>query len=180
MAIDGPANICLVGLMGSGKSTVAPLLAGRLGLGHIDLDKEIALRLGRTIMMVFDDQGEETFRREEQVVLQYYCGRKGRVIDCGGGIVLAAENRPCLKGNFTVYLRTTPETLAARVGSVAGRPLLQGDQPIRDRLSALLAEREPFYRECAALTVSTEGRTPEEIATKIVTQLPEGLKPATP
>ncbi len=178
MSTDGPANICLVGLMGSGKSTLAPLLADRLDLEHIDLDKEIALRLGRTIMMVFADPGEESFRREEQVVLQYYCGRKGLVIDCGGGIVLATENRPCLKGNFTVYLQTTPETLALRVGSAAGRPLLQGAASILDRLAALLSQREPFYRECAALTVTTDDRTPIEIADQIIAHLPASLKPA--
>ena len=104
MSTDGPANICLVGLMGSGKSTVAPLLAHRLGREHIDLDKEIALRLGRTIMMIFADQGEESFRREEQVVLQYFCNRDGLVIDCGGGVVLVAGNRSRLKDHFTVYL----------------------------------------------------------------------------
>ncbi len=175
---DGPANICLVGLMGSGKSTVAPLLAGRLGREHIDLDKEIALRLGRTIMMIFADPGEESFRREEQVVLQHYCSRDGLVIDCGGGIVLAADNRPCLRDNFTVYLQTTPETLALRVGSATGRPLLQGAEPIQDRLAALLSEREPFYRECAALTVTTDDRTPIEIAGEIIAHLPASLKPA--
>ncbi len=178
MSTDGPANICLVGLMGSGKSTVAPLLSGRLGLEHIDLDKEISLRLGRTIMMVFADPGEESFRQEEQVVLQHYCSRDGLVIDCGGGIVLAADNRPCLKSNFTVYLKTTPETLALRVGSAAGRPLLQGAEPIRDRLAALLSQREPLYRECAALTVTTDGHTPVEIADQIIAHLPTSLKPA--
>ncbi len=180
MSTDGPANICLVGLMGSGKSTVAPLLAHRLGREHIDLDKEIALRLGRTIMMIFADQGEESFRREEQVVLQYFCNRDGLVIDCGGGVVLAAGNRSRLKDNFTVYLQTTPQTLALRVGSAAGRPLLQGAGPIEDQLAALLSEREPLYRECAAATITTDDRTPAVIADEIIALLPVSLKPVVP
>lgn len=178
MSTDGPANICLVGLMGSGKSTVAPLLAGRLGREHIDLDKEIALRLGRTIMMIFADPGEESFRREEQVVLQHYCSRDGLVIDCGGGIILAAGNRPCLKDNFTVYLETSPETLALRVGSASGRPLLQGAEPLGEQLAALLEEREPLYRECAAEIITTDSRSPTEIADQIIAHLPANLKPA--
>ncbi len=178
MTANQPVNICLIGLMGSGKSTVAPLLAARLGMEHIDLDKEIALRLGRTIMMVFADQGEETFRQEEQVVLQHHCNREGVIIDCGGGVVLAAGNRPCLQRNFTIYLKAGLETLAERVGTGAGRPLLQGDEPVKERLAALLAEREPLYLECAAITVTTDDRTPDEIAAEIVSRLPTSLKPA--
>jgi len=178
MTANQPVNICLIGLMGSGKSTVAPLLADILDMEHIDLDKEIALRQGRTIMMVFADQGEETFRQEEQVVLQHHCSRTGVIIDCGGGVVLAADNRPCLQRNFTVFLKAGPETLADRVGTGAQRPLLLGDEPIKDRLAALLAEREPLYRDCSALTVTTDNRTPAEIAAEIVSHLPASLKPA--
>ncbi len=178
MTANQPENICLIGLMGSGKSSVAPLLAELLDMEHVDLDKEIALRQGRTIMMVFADQGEETFRQEEQVLLQHHCGRDGMIIDCGGGVVLAAGNRHCLQRNFTVYLKAGLETLADRVGTGAGRPLLQGDGPVKDRLAALLAEREPLYRECSAIAVPTDDRTPAEIAAEIVSHLPASLKPA--
>ncbi len=64
------------------------------------------------------------------------------------------------------------------MGSAAGRPLLQGAEPVGDRLATLLSEREPYYRECATLTITTDGRTPVEIADEIIAYLPDSLKPA--
>ena len=93
---------------------------------------------------------------------------------------MAAGNRSRLKDNFTVYLQTTPQTLALRVGSAAGRPLLQGAEPIEDQLAALLSDRESLYRECAAETITTDDRTPAVIADEIIAHLPASLKPAIP
>ena len=136
--------------------------------------------MGRTIMMIFADQGEETFRREEEVVLQHACSKPGQVIDCGGGIVVSERNRALLSVQFTIFLSASPETLAARIGPPAGRPLLAGAESVPARLGDILAEREPLYRQCASLVISTEKGEPAAIAAEILAQLPEELQPVQP
>ncbi len=154
-----PDNIILVGLMGSGKSTVGRLLSRQLHLPFHDTDQEIVRRTGVSIPMIFEVEGESGFRRREEQVLLDMVHRDGVVLATGGGIVMSNVNRALIRDHGTViYLRATVDELWARTRHDRNRPLLQVDDP-RKKLSDLLALRDPLYREVADMVVDT-GRQP--------------------
>ena len=163
-------RIALIGLPGSGKSTVAPLLAAGLGLESVDLDQEIERQAGRPIPAILEEQGEERFRDLESRVLdQVLNAREGLVLACGGGVLGRAPNREALKARArVVWLAVDPPTAAARLGPEAagGRPLLRGDS-LEERLLALLRSRGGEYAAAADLVVETAGLLPAEIAGRI-------------
>lgn len=161
----GPANVVLVGLSGSGKTTVGRLLARRLGWRFVDTDQQIQQRTGQTVQEIFRVQGEPAFRAIESAVVAEVCQGARQVIATGGGAVVAEANRQqLLDGNLVVYLASAPDVLAARLSrslSREPRPLLQ-DRDLVERLAELAAQREPHYR-CAHHVVSTDQRTPREV-----------------
>jgi len=162
-------NLILVGLMGCGKTTVGRLVADRLGWEFIDTDRLIMAKTGTSIPALFAEKGEPFFRRLEKEVLLAIKDRERTVVATGGGIVLAAENRHLLQEmGLVIYLQTAPAVLATRVGRGEDRPLLAGGAPV-EVLTALLKEREAFYRE-ANLVVVTDGRTPSQVAEEIIRQ----------
>ncbi len=173
-------NICLVGLMGSGKSTVGPLLAKELGFTSVDLDDNISSSLKRSIREIFEEQGEERFRAEESRQLRLACAKGRQVIACGGGVVLSPENRGFLRRRTTVYLKVSPKILAQRVGAAKDRPLLQGAASPVQRLATLLIEREPLYQDCARITILAEGKDPGAIVDELLTRLRAEQRPMTP
>ena len=159
--------VYLVGMPGSGKSTVGAELAGRLGVPCVDLDVEIARRDGRSITEVFETDGEAGFRALEAKELLEVSTHDPAVIACGGGVVLEPANRITLRNTGTcVFLDVPLDVLAARVQPDADRPLIRaaGD------LERILAEREPLYREFAANVVDGSG-DPGEVADAIVEEL---------
>jgi len=159
--------VYLVGMPGSGKSTVGAELAGRLGVPFIDLDVEIERRAGRSITEIFEVQGEATFRALEAKELLDASTHDPAVIACGGGVVLEPANRITLRNTGTcVFLDVPLDVLATRVRPDADRPLIRaaGD------LERILADREPMYREFAAHVVDGAG-DPGEVADAIVEEL---------
>jgi shikimate kinase len=159
--------VYLVGMPGSGKSTVGAELAGRLGVPFVDLDVEIARRDGRSITEIFEGDGEAGFRALEAKELLEASTHDPAVIACGGGVVLEPANRITLRNTGTcVFLDVPLDVLAARVPPDADRPLIRaaGD------LERILAEREPLYREFAANVVDGSG-DPGEVADAIVEEL---------
>ena len=159
--------VYLVGMPGSGKSTVGEELAGRLGVPFVDLDVEIARREGRSITEIFEVDGEAGFRALEAKELLDASTHDPAVIACGGGVVLEPANRITLRNTGTcVFLDVPLDVLAARVQPDADRPLIRaaGD------LERILAEREPLYREFAAHVVDGAG-DPGEVADAIVEEL---------
>jgi shikimate kinase len=159
--------VYLVGMPGSGKSTVGAELAGRLGVPFIDLDLEIEHEQGRSVTEIFDAEGEAGFRALEARALVAASTHDPAVIACGGGVVLEPANRVTLRNTGTcVYLDVSLDVLEARVEPDADRPLIrsQGD------LSRLLEIREPLYREFAAHVVDGSGN-PGEVADAIVEEL---------
>lgn len=166
-----PRRIVLIGLSGTGKSTVGRLVARRLGWMSGDTDDQIVSLDGRDIPLIFRDEGEEFFRKiERQAVLQLSKGDNW-VIATGGGAVLDPVNRERLwRNSFVVYLQTGVETLHDRIvhGNPhrAARPLLAGDDPAA-RLAELLAQRAPIYA-LADWTVCTDPLTKYQVADTIV------------
>ncbi|MDR0234263.1 MAG: shikimate kinase [Zoogloeaceae bacterium] len=142
-------NLYLVGLMGSGKTTVGRQLAKRLGRAFLDSDHEIEARTGVRIPTIFEIEGEAGFRRREAQVIEALTQQQGIVLATGGGAVLDAQNRQLLRQRgWTVYLDAQPALLWERTRYDRNRPLLQTENP-RERLERLYAERDPLYRETA-------------------------------
>ena len=163
-----PRPLALVGLMGAGKTAVARVLGERLGTAVADLDAFLEAEEGRSIGELFAREGEAWFRRREGDVLRQALAAGACVVACGGGVVLDPAHRALLHDRCDViWLQVSPAEAARRVGAGAGRPLLAGAPP-RERLEALLAEREPLYGEVAHRRIDTESRTPEEVADLIL------------
>jgi shikimate kinase len=168
-------SIALIGYRGSGKTAVAQALATRLGWDWVDADVEVELRAGKSISAIFADDGETHFRDLEAIVVDLLCLRKETVIALGGGAILREINRKAIRGcGAVVWLQASVETLERRIaadpGTAARRPNLTASGG-QGEIARLLAERTPFYRECATLEVDTEGKTPADLADEIVAAL---------
>ena len=153
--------ICLVGMMGAGKTTVGKRLARRLGWAFVDADRELESRLGVSIPTIFDLEGEAGFRRREAEVIADLTARTETVVATGGGAVILPDNRRLLhERGHVIYLRASVADLWHRLRRDTSRPLLRTPNP-RARLEALVREREPMYQEVAHQVVET-GRQPVE------------------
>ena len=175
---SAPARIALVGYRGSGKSTVAGLLAQRLGWQAVDADDEVERTTGQTIAQIFGEVGEAGFRDREAEVLARLLSLSCHVSATGGGAVLRPENRARLKDAWVVWLMASPEALHARLSedphSPTRRPRLATGTPLEE-VRSVMAAREPLYREVANLRVLTEHRTPAAIVEEILAQWPPAV-----
>ena len=165
------SSLVLVGLPGSGKSTVGRQLARRLGLPFSDSDHVIEQRIGGSIRSYFEREGEASFRDLEQQVLQDLAAGPACVLATGGGSVLREANRAVLKSaGAVVYLRSTPEELWRRLRHDTQRPLLQVADP-QARLRQLFADRDPLYRETADFIIETGRPSVPTLVNMVVMQL---------
>jgi len=137
-------SVVLIGLMGAGKSTVGRLLAERLGVEFIDLDREIEQAEGRPIAAIFDAVGEAGFREIETIALRQLAGRSAAVVATGGGTPVDNDNRQRLAALGRVVWLDVSTAVAVRRTAGSVRPLLSGDSPA-ERLEALRSERLPAY-----------------------------------
>ncbi len=170
-ATMGDENIFLVGMMGAGKSTIGRALAERLGRVFIDCDRVMVERTGVPIATIFEFEGEAGFRKREAAVLAELARGRGAVVATGGGAVLLEENRRLLRGHGTViYLRAKLEHLWERTRRDSSRPLLSTPDP-KATLAALLAERDPLYREVAHLTIETGPQSASSLVARVVAAL---------
>jgi shikimate kinase len=163
--VTGPVVI-LVGPMGVGKTTVGELLARRLGTVCRDTDQDIVVSAGRPISEIFLDEGEPHFRALERDAVRTALAEHTGVLALGGGAVLAAETRALLAGAPVVFLDMDVAEAVKRVGLDAPRPLLMLNP--RKQWRELMDERRPLYTEVARAVVSTENRTPDEVADEIL------------
>jgi len=172
--------IALIGLPGAGKSTVAPLLAERLGCAWSDLDAEIGRAEGRPVPELLRGLGEPAFRAIEaralgaalEVAERAAAGPTGArgVVACGGGVLALPESRARLRRHaFVVWLEASPAAAADRLGAggAGDRPLLAGEAGLAARIAALDAERRALYGAAADAVVPTDGRAPLEVAEEI-------------
>ena len=166
-----PQNLFLVGPMGAGKSAVGRQLARLLHLDFVDSDEEIESRTGVDIPFIFEKEGEAGFRKREAKVIEDLSQRDGIVLATGGGAVIDPRNRNHLGARgYVIYFQTSVEPQLARTRKGRERPLLANSDP-RAVLEALMATREPLYREVADLTVETDGRKVRAVANEILDRL---------
>ena len=166
-------NLILIGPMGSGKSAVGRALARELHRDFFDSDDVIEERTGVDIPYIFEKEGEDGFRLRETRILEELTGKTGIVLATGGGAIVRAENRRCLGARgFVIYLQTSVDQQLKRTNRGRERPLLSQADDRRERLSALLEEREPKYLEIADLVVATDGRKVQAVARDILGRLP--------
>ena len=161
---ERPSRVVLVGFMGSGKSAVGRIVARRLGYRFEDMDLRIERRAGRTIAVIFEEEGEEAFRRLERDEALALSRLAERVVASGGGAFAQPETRKILqRGAVTVWLRCGIDQVFDRIPADGSRPLAGN----RDIMRALLAQREPSYR-MADVAVDASAGSPREVAERIV------------
>jgi shikimate kinase len=160
--------VVLVGPPGSGKSTIAGLLAERLGVKHRDTDADIEAGAGTPISDIFVDHGEPHFRALERAAIVAAL-KDDVVVSLGGGAILDPDTRADLAGHNVVFLDVSLGEAAKRVGLGVARPLLLGN--VRTQLRNLMEARRPLYVEVAKLVVQTDNRTPDDIADEILEHL---------
>ena len=177
MSTPTPATpITLVGMMGSGKSTVGRRLAAALKRPFIDADKELEARCGVTIATIFELEGEQGFRDRETLLIGELSRRDGIVLATGGGAVLRPANREALRANsFVIYLQAALPELWHRLRHDKVRPLLRAPNP-RQRIAELLALRDPLYEESAHLVVLTGRQPVERLVADIIDRLPAVMR----
>ncbi len=169
--VPEPARIALVGLPGSGKTTIGRQLARRLELEYFDSDHVIEQRIGCSIRTYFEHEGEDRFREVESAVLDELTQKSGAVISTGGGSVLREVNRQRLhERSQVVYLNSHPDDLFRRLRHDVNRPLLQVADPLT-RLRDLHALRDPLYRATAHFIIETGRPSVATLVNMIVMQL---------
>jgi shikimate kinase len=162
-------NIALIGMMGSGKSTIGKLLADKLNLNFIDTDEEIIKLSNCSINKIFETQGEEAFRAIETIVLSKALKLDNQIIATGGGIIKKDQNRELLKAVTTIYLTADKATIFERVKNDTSRPLLNTENLV-DTIEKILSEREHLYEQ-SKITVDTTNKTPKEVVNEIIEKI---------
>ncbi|ACQ80275.1 Shikimate kinase [Beutenbergia cavernae DSM 12333] len=162
-------RVVLVGPPGSGKTTVSALLAAALGVDVRDTDADVEATAGRPITEIFVDDGEDAFRDLERAAVAAALAEHDGVLALGGGAVLDAGTRAKLAEHTVVYLEVSLTSAAPRVGLDRSRPLLLGNP--RAQWKKLMDARRPLYEEVAAISVSTDSKSPDDVAAEILAAL---------
>ena len=171
-----PKHIVLVGLMGSGKSSVGRHLAAQLDREFVDTDKKVEALAGKSVRDIFLEDGEDNFRLlETKVVQQVLKNEKTSVIAAAGGVVTRSDNRDALLRSrnagqcVVVWLRANTDELLQRVQKGVHRPLLDNDP--RGTLASMEETRTPMYEEVASVIVDTDGLNIEQVTQLVLTML---------
>ena len=160
----------LIGLPGSGKSTIGRRLAKALDVALLDTDVAIEQKTGRTIADIFSVDGEKEFRRIEEEVIREALRSHDGVVSLGGGAITSLGVREALSGHTVVYLEISASEGVRRTGGTTVRPLLAGGDRA-EKFRALMSERVPLYRRAATLRVNTNRRNPGAVVRYIVSRL---------
>jgi shikimate kinase len=165
------SSVFLIGLMGSGKTTIGQLLAKRLQLPFVDSDHELELRTGVSVATIFEIEGETAFRQREALIIDELSRREAIVLGTGGGAILNAQTCALLRERGTViYLHSTAETSYERVRRNRDRPLLMVSDPLQ-RLRQLYAVRDPIYVATAHYIIESYRDRPTAVVNEIVALL---------
>jgi shikimate kinase len=160
----------LIGLPGSGKSTIGRRLAKSLEVALLDTDAAIEQTTGRTIPDIFESDGEKEFRRIEEEVIREALGSHDGVLSLGGGAITSPGVREALSGHTVIYLEISATEGVRRTGGTTVRPLLAGGDRA-EKFRALMSERVPLYRRAATIRVNTNRRNPGAVVRYIVSRL---------
>ena len=164
-------NIFLIGLMGSGKTSIGKVLAKNLKKSFLDIDNEIINKMNLTISEIFEKYGEIKFREMESEILHSLTINKNAVISTGGGIILNKKNISKMKGvGVIVHLDIDIKTQIFRVKNTKNRPLLDG-KDLQDKLKKMKIERDKIYKEISDITIITTKKSKSNILTEIENKL---------
>lgn len=164
-------NIVLLGMRGSGKSTIAKLLSENLNREMFELDSLIVQKAGMSIPEIVEKNGWDFFRDQEVAVVEDVSERTGAIISTGGGVVLREENVERLKRNgVLVYLTASPVVLAKRIGDDPNRPQLTAMNSLEEELEEVARQREELYKKAADSIINAEG-SPQDVAWQIIASL---------
>jgi shikimate kinase len=169
-------NIYLIGMMGSGKSTIGPLLAKHLGYGFLDTDTTIEKLVGQSVSEIFQTVGETEFRQIETQVLAEVSAHLRLVVATGGGIAIVQENWNHLHQGLVIWLDLPVEVLVERLQGDTTRPLLANSADLQSKLATMLAERRYRYSEADIQISIDQNLTTEEIIDRILAAIPKVLK----
>jgi len=163
-------NIYLIGMMGSGKSTVGKILAKKMDLPFMDLDHYIEVKSNKSISEIFKNDGEPHFRELESDAL-FHIENSKILVACGGGIVLNKTNRDKLRSTGkVVLLKASIPEIAKRLKDAIDRPLLQENERLKE-LTKIWSERKDYYKETAHIILNTDGQSPNDISEDIFKQV---------
>lgn len=168
-------NLVLIGYRGTGKSTVATLLATELGMEIVSLDQEVVRHAGRSIPEIVAEHGWPHFRDIESEITQRVAARAGIIIDAGGGVILRPENVAHLRRSGQLFwLRASVPVIVARIESGSERPALTAGKTFTEEVEDVLRERTPLYEAAAHHHVDTDLTTPERVAATIARAYRQG------
>ncbi|MFZ2301391.1 MAG: shikimate kinase [Gallionella sp.] len=169
-------NLILVGMMGSGKTTMGRTLAKHLGKAFVDSDEEIQKRTGVTIPHIFDIEGEAGFRQRESAAIHDLLMYNNMVLATGGGAILAEQNRAMLQQNgIVIYLKASVHDLWQRTKHDRNRPLLQTADP-HTKLKELLQQRDPLYQEVADIVIQSGRQSAHALMLQLVDEIEQFRK----
>jgi shikimate kinase len=162
-------NIVLIGMRGSGKTTVGKILAQKMGREFVEMDELITRKAGFSIPEIVARHGWGKFRDIEEEITADIAGQNNIINASGGGVVTRENNIIKLKkSGVMVWLQAGVDTLVNRTGEDTGRPPLVEGRTRREDMEITLKERRPLYQQAADLTVNTENKTPEEVADLVI------------
>ncbi len=167
--ITNSKNIVLIGMRGSGKTTVAKLLAKKLHKDYLELDDILVAKTGMTIPEIVEKHGWDYFRDKESEIAQEVSSYRDKIISTGGGTVTRPQNIKALKKNgIIILLRASVKTLSDRIGDDPNRPSLTNKETKREEMEELLKQRKKLYEEAADEIIDTDKLKPEEVVSQIL------------
>ncbi len=165
-------NIVLIGMRGSGKTTIAKQLAEKLHKSFYDLDMLLAEKEKMTIAEIVHIHGWEYFREKESKITENISHQTNAVISTGGGVILHKKNIDALKKNaIFILLKTSVEAMIKRIGNDTNRPALTNKKSLKEELEEVWKERKPIYETIANHSIETDGKTVKQITEEIIKQL---------
>jgi shikimate kinase len=165
-------NIILIGMRGSGKTTVAKKLGKKLSIPFYDTDKMIEDNVGIPLSDFIKKYGWEEFRDQESKIIEDLTSVTNSVISTGGGVVLRKKNIQILRRNGTfIFLQTSIDSMLQRIELSKDRPALTNKKTVKEELVEVWNERKELYNKNADMIIITDNKTIEEIAKEIIKQL---------
>ena len=174
-------TIALIGMMGSGKTTVGQYLAKKIAMVFYDTDTQLEKKLGKTVTQCFSHDGEKFFRTQEACIIKELLQKpEHKVLALGGGAILAPDTRCLLAKNaFTVWLKPNLNTLHQRTQKETQRPLLQGKDR-KKTLTEIYQARKDLYALADTTVASTQQCTVSQVSQRIITALPAAMLASSP